>query len=284
MERKKVLVAVSGGVDSVVLLDKLVQQGRYDLTVAHFDHGIRSDSMADARFVAAFAARYPLPFVVKSEKLGANASEDLARTRRYLFLRAEAKRLGAVIMTAHHADDVVETVAINLVRGTGWRGLAVLDSPGIERPLIGVTKAEIYSYALARRLEWVEDSTNSQDVYLRNRMRRKILQRVSNGEKKAVLQLRDRQLTVKREINTALLPFLSDTNEYDRHLFVMIDPVVACELLRAVCVNAGGVSPTRPQCVRALLAIKTVLAGSRHQIGAGVDMRFSQRTFIVETP
>jgi len=69
-------------------------------------------------------------------------------------------------MTAHHADDVIETIAINHLRGTGWRGLAVLDSD-IVRPLLGMSKEVIKDYAQKRGLTWREDSTNTSDVYLR---------------------------------------------------------------------------------------------------------------------
>jgi tRNA(Ile)-lysidine synthase len=81
------LVAVSGGIDSVVLLHQLVASGDHDLIVAHFDHGIRDDSADDARFVKGVAASYGLPFVMKREVLGAQASEERARHQRYAFLR-----------------------------------------------------------------------------------------------------------------------------------------------------------------------------------------------------
>src|SRR5690606_15740277 len=121
----------SGGVDSVVLLDILARSDRYDLTVAHFDHGMRPDSAADARFVEGLAAQYGLDFIGKREELGVQASEDRARSARYDFLFAEAKKRSAVVATAHHLDDVVESIAINIVRGTGWRGVAVLARAGV---------------------------------------------------------------------------------------------------------------------------------------------------------
>ena len=77
------IVAVSGGVDSVALLDMLARLSDHELIVAHFDHGIRSDSAEDALFVSGLAEQYGLPFEMRREELGSNASEDLARTRRY---------------------------------------------------------------------------------------------------------------------------------------------------------------------------------------------------------
>ncbi|HEX6258362.1 MAG TPA: tRNA lysidine(34) synthetase TilS, partial [Candidatus Saccharimonadales bacterium] len=120
------VVAVSGGVDSIVLLDMLAGQAGLELIVAHFDHGIRQDSTEDAEFVRAAAQRYSLPFELGQATLGPGASEEAARTARYSFLRSIAKKYQARIVTAHHADDVIETIAINVARGTGWRGLVSL--------------------------------------------------------------------------------------------------------------------------------------------------------------
>lgn len=77
-------------------------------------------------------------------------------------------------MTAHHADDVVETIAINLLRGTGWRGLAVFGADDVYRPMTVWFKHEIIEYAKKHQLEWREDSTNASDAYLRNRVRKQM--------------------------------------------------------------------------------------------------------------
>jgi len=278
----KYVVAVSGGVDSVVLLDTLAKESS-ELIVAHFDHGIRDDSAADARFVAGLAKKYALPFETSREELGSSASEELARRRRHAFLHALAKKHDAVVVTAHHADDIVETVAINLVRGTGWRGLAVLDSKSIVRPLLNKTKAELYEYALTHRLEWVEDSTNMTAEYLRNRVRRKISRLLTTEEKQAVLKLREEQVARKRQIDAELVLY-ARADEQSRYLFTYMDENVACELLRAAVVAKTHASPMRPQLVRALLAIKTAKPGTIYELGGGVSLRFLTRTFVVQTP
>jgi tRNA(Ile)-lysidine synthetase-like protein len=279
----KYIVAVSGGVDSVVLLDKLVRQGNHELVVAHFDHGIRPESADDARFVAALAHSYSLPFVVKREELGATASEELARNRRYAFLREQAKKNGAVIVTAHHADDVIETIAINLLRGTGWRGLSVLDTPGVVRPQLDVTKAAIYAYALEHRLEWVEDVTNASNQYLRNRMRRKISKALTDDQRRRVLELWRTQVAIKRHVDELLTTYLHADTAYDRYDLIVVDWAVACELLRAIIVQQSGASPTRPQLERALIAVKTAQPGTVYDVGGGVRLRFSSKTFLVQT-
>lgn len=276
MNKKTYVVAVSGGVDSVVLLHMLSQSGEHRLVVAHFDHGIRDDSTDDATFVGELAARYGLAYETRREELGANASEELARDRRYNFLREIAARRNALVVTAHHADDVVETVAINLSRGTGWRGLAVLNSD-VVRPLLHMTKAEIIDYAREHNLEWHEDSTNASDAYLRNRMRRKI-STLSHDDGWQVRALRARQTEIKKEIDSEVHALVGDGPTYSRYFFTHADHVTALECLRFV--TQGRL--TRPQCERALLMIKTMKAGNRYEAGAGVSFVFTSRHFSLE--
>lgn len=283
MSKQSILVAVSGGIDSVALLDILAQRSEFNVIVAHFDHGIRSDSAADARFVEGLVRKYDLPFVSKREELGAEASEEVARSRRYAFLRGEAKKHEALIATAHHSDDVIESIAINSIRGTGWRGVAVLDTPGMIRPLLAITKAQIREYVLKNRLEWVEDSTNAGLRYLRNRVRG-VLSQMSEPSKTQLLSVWKEQLHLKKSIDGEVAEFIRVDSTYSRYFFTQLDVGVASELLRAVVIAQAKTSPTRPQTERALLAIKTSKPYSVHDIGAGVTLRFTMRTFIVETP
>ena len=140
------VLAISGGVDSVVLLD-VMSRTEKDIVVAHFDHGIRQDSAADARFVEALAAKYRAQYIGQREELGADASEEQARERRYAFLNDIAADFGGTVATAHHQDDIVETVALNLRRGARWRGLAGMSDSRILRPLSSWTKQQVYEYA-----------------------------------------------------------------------------------------------------------------------------------------
>lgn len=276
------LVAVSGGIDSMVLLHQLVTQGQHELIVAHFDHGIRDDSAADARFVAAAARAYGLECVTERAELGAGASEDIARQYRYGFLERVADARGAIIVTAHHADDVIETIALNIARGTGWRGLSVLDRSAVLRPLLLLTKQQIRDYALTHRLEWVEDSTNAETMYARNRMRRLVAAYLSADQFHGLLAAWQRQRHIRRAVDHELTKWIQPTPEYARYLFIMIDDMTAYELLRAVVVWAGGASPLRPQSERALIAIKTAQPGTVHELGGGTRLRFTKQSFIVE--
>lgn len=279
----KYVVAVSGGVDSVVLLHILVSGrfGQHELIVAHFDHGIRPDSMDDAAFVRQLAADYELPFEMRREELGQNASEEKARDRRYAFLRSVAKKHKAKIMTAHHADDMVETIAINVTRGTGWRGLAVLDSSDIERPLLDKTKAELLVYAKDHSLTWREDSTNKETKYLRNDLRIRL--KDLDAESKQALQLyRNRQVFLRKEVDNETKRDIG-VSPYARHMFIVVNDMAGLELLRAVFVQETGTSPTRPQLLRALAAIKVMQPGKVFEVGSAARLRFTRTHFVVET-
>ena len=273
----KYVLAVSGGVDSIVLLDILAHQLDFkDIVVAHFDHGIRSESCDDAIFVSELAEKYGLIFETKREELGVGASEELARERRYNFLWSVAKKYDAKLVTAHHGDDVIETIAINLSRGTGWRGLAAMDSE-IFRPLTNNLKSDILDYAKQNNLAWREDKTNASDDYLRNRIRRQ-LAKLDEDKKWQLLGLWAQQKSIKREIDEVVIDLVGDMPEYSREFFKNIDDSVGVECLRRI-VDAR---LTRPQLLRALKAIRTALPHKVYHIGDGMQLNFTPRNFTVE--
>ena len=134
-------LAISGGIDSVVLLDLMLRRfGAESLLVLHFDHGTRPSSKTDCDFVRRLADSYGTEFISQDANLGANVSEATARAARYNFFGEVARALNPAspppILTAHHLDDLVESVAINLARGTGWRGLAVFSNPLTRQPFL----------------------------------------------------------------------------------------------------------------------------------------------------
>ncbi len=270
----KYVVAVSGGVDSMVLLDMLVREGSHELVVAHFDHGIRVDSHKDAQLVQKVAEKYGLPFEKRREVLGKNASEALARERRYAFLRSVAARHQAKIITAHHLDDVVETVAINITRGTGWRGLAVMDTD-IVRPLVDIEKNDLIAYAHRKALQWREDSTNNSDVYLRNALRRKIGPALEMQQKRELRALHAHQKALKQAIVREARALIGEGPWYSRYFFTHVQTPVALECLREV--TKGKL--TRPQLGRLLHAIKVAKPQAAYEAGAGIRVHFSTRQF-----
>jgi len=277
MAGNKYIVAVSGGGDSVVLLDILARQKGNQLIVAHFDHGIRPDSHMDAEIAKNQAIKHNLQFEIKREELGPNASEELARDRRYNFLRELADKYDAQIITAHHADDAIETVAINLMRGTGWRGLAAMDSPDVIRPLTDKTKSELIKYAKRRKLNWREDSTNADDKYMRNRIRQNIA-KISEDVKRQLLALWVTQKSIKELINTELKTLVGDGPTYSRYFLTNVNETVAIECLRYI----TRAKLTRPQMLKLLHNIKTIQPGKTYSAGSGVKVNFTSRNFTVE--
>lgn len=273
----KYILAVSGGVDSVVLLD-MFSKTKHALIVAHVDHGIRGDeSAADARFVQALAKQYKLPYVAKELHLPAAASEEMARNARYEFLFEQAAIYRATVVTAHHRGDAVETIALNIQRGTGWRGLAVLNRTEVHRPFVAMTKQQLYDYALKNRLEWVEDATNQQDVYTRNRIRRKINER--NVDTQSVMTLRTKQLQLRHDIDKEIDRLLV-THRGSRYFLKMLPDEIAAELLGAE-IAKHAPRPMRPRLLRAVHAVKTAAAGTVYQLGDGVTLHFTTRNYTV---
>ena len=158
----KKILAVSGGVDSMVLFDLYKND---DVIVAHFDHGTRPSSKQDAEFVQKICQENNIKCIVETANLGENVSEALARECRYNFLNQVAKVQNAKIYTAHHQDDLLESIIINLLRGTEWRGLVPMGSQNIARPFIekGWRKKDIIKYAGKRKLKFRQDPTNNED-------------------------------------------------------------------------------------------------------------------------
>lgn len=183
-----ILVACSGGPDSLALVDvllKLKESYQIEISVAHFDHMFRgAESQADAAFVAEFCKKNKIAYYQKTfdvpayiKKTGLSP-EEAARIVRYDFLREVAKNLGnASIATGHHKDDQAETVLIHLFHGAGSSGIGGIRpiSHGIIRPLLSVTRKEIEEYCQNSQLVPRIDSTNVEPYYLRNRIRLQLL-------------------------------------------------------------------------------------------------------------
>src|SRR5687768_11217605 len=176
-----VLVAVSGGADSVALLITLLTLAptwRLDLRVLHVDHGLRPDSAADADFVRHLGDRLGVPVDVTAVHVGPGSVESAARAVRHAALEAAADRLGATrIALGHTADDQAETVLMRLLEGTGVRGLAGI--PPVRgrliRPLIEARHADAVAALDAAGVPWVEDPSNDDRKFFRNRVRHELL-------------------------------------------------------------------------------------------------------------
>ena len=149
-----------------------------DLVVAHADHGIHPDSGSVVQQVRALAASYRLPFETEALRLGAAAGETLARARRYEWLEQTRLRLGAaVIFTAHHADDQVETVLMRVLSGSGPAGLAGMAPVRgtLVRPLLSISRADLMGYVQERGLQTWLDPANLDPRHLRSWLRARLL-------------------------------------------------------------------------------------------------------------
>ena len=171
----KYVIAVSGGVDSVVLAQLLSKRGDLELVVGHFDHGWGPHSVDQEASAKRIATELGIQIVTGKNK-SHNHSEAAARESRYSFLRQVMKGVKAGgIITGHHLDDFLETVVLNLRRGTGRRGLTpFMNQPDILRPLLKITKKEIVDYAKEHNLKWHEDPTNTDEIFPRNVIRKEI--------------------------------------------------------------------------------------------------------------
>ena len=185
LKGQEVLAAVSGGMDSMCLLHLLHTWGAEQniaVTAAHFNHCLRGiESDEDEAFVRGWCEARGVPFVCGRGNVAQYAAEKglsietAAREMRYAFLRDAAKE--RLILTAHHADDNAETMLLNLLRGTGLRGLTGIPAspPGIRRPLLEIPQAELAAYAAAKEIRYVEDSSNRTDDAARNVLRHRVL-------------------------------------------------------------------------------------------------------------
>jgi tRNA(Ile)-lysidine synthase len=198
-EPGEALVAVSGGADSVALLDMLSEMSGdlgLSIVVTHVDHGISSDSPTVRQSVAALAKKYRLPFETTELKLGPAASETDARRARYAWLRDVQKRRGAkYVVTAHHQDDQVETILLRALRGSAPAGLAGISPKsrgGLVRPLLSFSRSELADYAQARGLPVHEDPANRDPRHLRSWVRTTLLPLLTD---RLGVRLRDDLLT-----------------------------------------------------------------------------------------
>ena len=177
----RVICAISGGADSVALLWCLYllrEQLDLKLSAAHLNHGLRGEeSDREEDFVRQLCAGYQIPLTVGRTQVQAQGRglEDAARRARYTFL--ESLDPAAKIATAHTADDNAETVLLHLIRGAGLRGLGgIAPARGrVIRPMLGVTRQEVEAFLGHWNLPHVEDSSNGQPDFLRNRVRSRIM-------------------------------------------------------------------------------------------------------------
>ncbi|MDP9954659.1 tRNA(Ile)-lysidine synthase [Epilithonimonas hungarica] len=182
LQQKTYLLAVSGGVDSMVLAD-LFQVSGFDFHIAHVNYHLRNeDSNLDQKLVSDFCQKHKIPFhlyeISQKDNQSENSIQNWARELRYRFFREiQEKENLDFLVTAHHLNDQLETFIINLSKASGIRGLSGIpkNENGIIRPLLDFSKDEIYDFAKQNQIEFREDKSNQKTDYLRNKIRHNIV-------------------------------------------------------------------------------------------------------------
>jgi len=283
----KYVIAVSGGVDSVVLLHILAKEADLELVVAHFNHGIRESSARDEEFVEALADKLNLKYESARGVLGPDASEDKARQARYKFLNdAKQKHEAASVITAHHQDDLIETAAINIMRGTGPRGLvAILANQEITRPLLDTPKKDILDFAQKHKIAWVEDESNKDPRYLRNVVRQTLNKNLTQEHRQRILKyIKDLQASEgeKEELVIGLESHIfEDAQTIKRNAFIFLPSEVANEIILHW-LRQNYVVADRRLVNRLSVAVKTGRANSIHSVDKGHTLRLSaQKAYLM---
>ncbi len=298
--REKVLVAVSGGIDSMALLDvitRLAPALRLELAVAHFDHGLREqESQDDAMFVVEQAKLRGLKSYVGRgdvKKLAALQSlsiEEMARKARYQFLMRVARKHGYdVVLTAHNANDNAETLLMNLMRGSGVSGLAAIppvrplvDNVIVARPLLGTERREIEAYAAEVELKWREDSSNTSTKYTRNRVRMELLPLLMQYNPAIVTTLNStaeimRGLeqylghSVELAVSKVVLGKTPESVDFDINHLKHYLPAIQNEIVQRMISKTFDIPPVSHGALERTLGLMWKETGSKAELGGGLN-------------
>lgn len=281
-----VLVAVSGGCDSVALLHLLrfaADDAGLRVSAAHLDHAMRPGSDADAAWVRGLCRAWDVP-LIEARAQAAPRTEAEARDARYAFLRHAQDGCGATLLaTAHHADDQAETVLFRVLRGTGIAGLAGIpprDPSGLVRPLLPFWRAEVRRYARENGLRWRTDPTNAGLDPARNRIRRRLLpeaeRHVARGARRSLARLARLAAEDEAAWEAVLAPLLAETLREEDGALVLVrerltayDSALRPRVLRAALRRLGAV-PDRTGTRMALQFISHAPSGRSLTLPGGV--------------
>ncbi len=257
----RVIVALSGGADSVALLDVLISlKEKLNLTVyaAHVNHNLRgAEADRDESFCKFLCKNYNTELFVKSVNVRALAkeqriSEELCgRNVRYGFFDELSARLGAKVATAHTASDNAETLIFNIMRGSSLRGVCAIPPKrgNIIRPLIEVTRDRIEDYCRKKGLEYMTDSTNSSDDYTRNKIRHNVipvLKEINPGFEAAAMRLSENASDILSYINSQTASSLDNCRVqygYDCKRLAELDSAILNNAVVTICREEAHFSP-----------------------------------------
>lgn len=243
-----VVAAISGGPDSMALLHMLSKvKEAFEITVvcAHVNHNVRKESSEEATFVEKFCRNNGIVFeYMKIEDYGDDNFHNEARTKRYHYFGEIVKKYNArFLFTAHHGDDLMETILMRIVRGSTLRGYSgfsykvEMGNYTILRPFIGVTKEEILEYNKKNKIPFVKDASNDKDVYTRNRFRKYVVPALKKEDpnvhhkfskfSRTLLEYND---YIDRQVEK-LMPRIYVQNELDIDEFLKLDHVIAMKVI-----------------------------------------------------
>ena len=243
-----VIVAVSGGADSMSLLHLLIKASNklnINVVCAHVNHNVRQESEQEKDFVQTYCLENGVIFeYMKIEDYGDDNFHNEARTKRYdFFEKLIEKYHSKYLFTAHHGDDLIETILMRIVRGSSFKGYSGFSKQyqksnyTIIRPLINVTKDEIYKYVSENNLKYVEDKSNFKDVYTRNRYRKYVVPLLKKEDKnvhnkfykfsKSILEYSDYIDKRAKEIEKELI----EDNVLNIALFLKLDHIIAIRII-----------------------------------------------------
>ncbi len=292
------LIALSGGVDSVVLLH-LFAQLNLKVRAVHIHHGLSPNADSWAAFCATLCKRLNMPFILQKVSVtGENGIEASARAARYQAIRS-VRFENEIVVTAHHQDDQVETFFLALKRGSGAKGLSAMQAVSfsqkfpIFRPLLTVNKAEILAYAQNQKLNWVEDESNQSNDYERNFLRNEILPAL-NGQWahfNAMVARAADHLNAQQKLLDELLEetLAARTDNLVKTLNITDFPLFSIAkqqaLLRLWLSKCGKPMPTSAQLAQIIDRVITAKADKNPQIKLGDKWlrRYQQKLYLTET-
>ena len=293
--QKEFLIALSGGVDSAVLLH-LFAQLNLNVRAIHIHHGLSQNADQWVAFCQQLCAILKIPLEVKYVKVsGKNGIEASAREARYQAI-GESRKPSEVVVTAHHLNDQVETFFLALKRGAGLKGLSAMQAVSfsqnftIFRPLLNVSKSEVLAYAQAHQLEWVEDESNQSNLYDRNFLRNHWLPEIEQqwahfpqNVARACQHLASEQKLLNELLSECFIRYFDpETKTLSIHDFTTFSIEKQAALLRLWLEKSGLLMPTSAQLQQLIERVIFAEEDKNPQLKLGnqVIRRYQQKLFI----
>jgi tRNA(Ile)-lysidine synthase len=299
---KTYILGVSGGSDSVALLHLFVEHGYSHLIVAHVDHQLRKESKEEAVFVRNLAETYGLPVEVLEVDVKAQSEkqkrgiEEMGREVRYSFFQKLREQYAAdFIVTAHHADDQLETILLNIIRGCGMRGLVGMmeQSHYLWRPLLSFSKKQVLRYCREHELEFREDHSNQDLQFKRNFLRKNVIPSLKEMNPKLLTTFeRNRKIwketwnAFQKRADSYLVDYMVDDEMYDLKKFLSLNGMTQLEVLRQLyAAHHGNLLNLQQSHLEQVLKVLTShVSGKQKEFGPGLAIVKHKNTFeIIQT-